>query len=175
MNKKTLLILCALLLFVIVGASALYSSLGSQVQVGGLATQPPATTEQSFPKEETAPIVETTMPAETVDYSAPDFTGKVNVYNAALWGSTSYPYNARVLLDGEGEVNLISAHFDNEKPFVINAGILGLYGCVATRGGMKFEGTENIKSLKVVGCDVITDIYFATNIPKSVITFIELK
>jgi len=69
MNKKTLIIVCTVLVLVIIGASVLYQSLEDQVQLGGLATQPPSETETTVPAEETAPV-ETT---EAIDYSAPDF------------------------------------------------------------------------------------------------------
>ncbi len=62
MNKKTLWILCIVLVLVIAGASVLYQSLGSQVQLGGLAAQP------------TEPPMTTTETTEPMDYSAPDFT-----------------------------------------------------------------------------------------------------
>ena len=60
MKKTTLVILSLVLAAVLLGAGVLYNNLSGQVQVGGLATQPPT---------ETA-----TEPAEEVDYSAPDFT-----------------------------------------------------------------------------------------------------
>jgi len=75
MNKKALWILCALLALLLIGATFLYHSLSDDVQLGGLATQPPATPTES---EAPAPSVpETTIPAQTtepIDYSAPDFT-----------------------------------------------------------------------------------------------------
>ena len=70
MNKKILLILCAVLAAVLLGASALYKDLSDEVQAGGLVTNPPET---QIPT--TAPI-QAAEPAETTepDYSAPDFT-----------------------------------------------------------------------------------------------------
>ena len=70
MNKKTLLIVCVVLVLVIAGASVMYNSLGDQMQAGGLATQPAAPAETTVPVEGAAPV-ETT---EATDYSAPDFT-----------------------------------------------------------------------------------------------------
>ena len=63
MNKKILGILAVLFVVLMVGAGALYSNLSEQVQVGGLATQPTEIIE-----------TEASEPAETADYSAPDFT-----------------------------------------------------------------------------------------------------
>ena len=64
MNKKVVLILCVVFAALLIGAGILYTSLSDQVQVGGLATQPPT---ESIPAES----VEAT---EEADYSAPDFT-----------------------------------------------------------------------------------------------------
>ena len=64
--KKTILVILSLALAaVLLGAGVLYNNLSSKVQVGGLATQPPA---------ETIPEESGTEPVEEVDYSAPDFT-----------------------------------------------------------------------------------------------------
>lgn len=64
MNKKVVLILCVVFAALLIGAGILYTNLADQVEVGGLATQPPT---ESIPDAS----VETT---EAVDYSAPDFT-----------------------------------------------------------------------------------------------------
>ncbi len=61
MNKKGILILCIVFAVVLIGAGVLYSNLSDNLQIGGLATQPPT---ESVPAETT----------EAVDYSAPDFT-----------------------------------------------------------------------------------------------------
>ena len=64
MNKKVVVILCVIFAALLIGAGILYTNLSDEVQVGGLATQPPT---ESVPDES----VETT---EEADYSAPDFT-----------------------------------------------------------------------------------------------------
>ena len=88
MNKKTLLILCAVLALVLIGAGALYNALADDMQMGALATLPPETqapTETQVPAESqegttTGPSVEATQaPAETQEaeperHTAPDFT-----------------------------------------------------------------------------------------------------
>lgn len=93
MNKKTLLIVLALFLAVLLGSGFLYRNLGDRMQIGALATIPPAPqttvpTEQEIPDQtEEVTVPETTVPetTEAPDYAAPDFT----------------------MLDGEGnEVNL---------------------------------------------------------------------
>jgi len=70
MNKKIILILCLVFAGLMVGAGVLYNGLKDDVQLGGLATTPPETTQPSQPSEsaETSPT-DATEP----DYSAPDF------------------------------------------------------------------------------------------------------
>jgi len=68
MNKKIVVILCALFAALLVGAGILYNSLSDQVELGGLATQPPV---ESAPESVPAESVPET---EAPDYSAPDFT-----------------------------------------------------------------------------------------------------
>ena len=73
MNKKTILILCAVFMAVMVIAGVLYSSLAGQVQTGGIVTNPPATeapTEAATEPE----AAQQTDATEAPDYSAPDFT-----------------------------------------------------------------------------------------------------
>ena len=73
MNKKVLLITALVLAAVLIGAGVLYNHLSSQVELGGLATQPPTESVE----QTTAPAEEETLPPETTeapDYSAPDFT-----------------------------------------------------------------------------------------------------
>ena len=67
MKKTTLVILSLALAALLLGAGVLYNNLSSQVQVGGLATQPPGETVPETTGAETEPT-------EEVDYSAPDFT-----------------------------------------------------------------------------------------------------
>lgn len=80
MKKKTLLIICAALVALLVGASVLYNGLADQVQTGGLVTQPPAETTEPVPDEtvaestavpEASEVPETTEP---IDYTVPDVT-----------------------------------------------------------------------------------------------------
>ena len=67
MKKKTLVILCAVLLVVLAGASLLYSTLSGQVERDSLAAVPAETTAPSETAGETAA-------ATGSDYAAPDFT-----------------------------------------------------------------------------------------------------
>ena len=78
MNKKTLLILCAVLALVLIGAGVLYNSLADDIQLGGLATLPPETEAPTQAATE-APVENTQVPAETQEaeperHTAPDFT-----------------------------------------------------------------------------------------------------
>ena len=78
MNKKTLLILCAVLALVLIGAGVLYNSLADDIQLGGLATLPPETEAPTQAATE-APVDNTQVPAETQEaeperHTAPDFT-----------------------------------------------------------------------------------------------------
>ena len=77
MNRKIWIVICLVLVAVLAGASVLYRSLGSQMQLGGLATQPAQETQSPVaPDTDTAPTTAGTVPptSEAVDYSAPDFT-----------------------------------------------------------------------------------------------------
>ncbi len=104
MNKKALLVLCAVFAGLMIGAGLLYSNLSDNVQLGGLATLPPETeisTEAPTEAPDDAPTeapteVTETQPTEAPDYSAPDFT----------------------MLDQEGnQVNLLDF---TGKPIVLN-------------------------------------------------------
>ena len=70
MNKKILLIVCVLLVAVLAAATVLYNNLADDVELGGLATQPPATTQPEAATEgsEAAP----TEGSEAPDTAAPD-------------------------------------------------------------------------------------------------------
>ena len=93
MNKKTVLVLCLVLAALMIGAGMLYTSLADEVQLGGLATTPPETTQPPQPTETAG-----TSPTDATepDYSAPDFT----------------------MLDWEGGEVTLSEFFG--KPIVLN-------------------------------------------------------
>jgi len=74
MNKKSLLILCIVLVLLIAGAGMLYNSLAGSVQLGGLATTPPETQAPTETVPEAPGETTEAQPTEPVDYSAPDFT-----------------------------------------------------------------------------------------------------
>ena len=97
MNKKTLLILCAVLALVLIGAGVLYNFLADDVQLGGLVTTPqetqPATEENTVPAES---VPETTGATEPPVNIAPDFT----------------------MLDQEGNEVALASFFG--KPIVLN-------------------------------------------------------
>ena len=75
MGKKTIIMLCLVLVLVIAAASLLYGNLRDRVDTAGLATVATVA-----PSTETTPATVPEAPAETVpateapDYSAPDFT-----------------------------------------------------------------------------------------------------
>jgi len=65
MKKKTVILISAAFLLLMIGAGFLYTNLKDEVQLDGLATQPPT---------ETASAAEAQPSTEAQDYSAPDFT-----------------------------------------------------------------------------------------------------
>ena len=96
MSKKTLLILCVVLILVLVAAGGLYSKLSGSVQLGGLATTPPETAAPEERPSEDPTQTAGTQPTEPERQIAPDFT----------------------MLDADGNEVALSSFFG--KPIVLN-------------------------------------------------------
>ena len=103
-------------------------------------------------------------------YTAPDFTGKVNLFNCAHWGKCIYAYN----LNGAGEVFSALSHADSNKDENAFANVIrGKATFVtpfSTRKALIFKGADTVESLRLVRCVAAKSMSVDKKIPKEAVT-----
>ena len=105
-------------------------------------------------------------------YTAEDFSGKVKIYNAAMWGASNYA----MLLCGTGEVIVVNSHHDKTPAictYQMNNGKLTIAMGTVFRNSITITGTDRLTGIKIIiGCTPKSSFSVSTQIPKDKVVYV---